>query len=56
MPRVVAAWCEELGHDVRYLCQTGFEDLHSELADNAEVVFVGAFSRSAQTAYAISNI
>lgn len=56
MPQVVAVWCEELGHDVRYVCYTGFEDLHSELVDQADVVFVGAFSRSAQTAYAISNL
>ena len=24
MPQAVAAWCEELGHDVTYVCYTGF--------------------------------
>src|SRR6185437_5004541 len=56
MPQVVASWCEELGHDVRYVCYTGFEDLSRELLEETDVVFVGAFSRSAQTAYAISNL
>ena len=23
MPQAIAVWCEELGHDVRYLCYTG---------------------------------
>src|SRR5437868_1170986 len=26
MPQAIAAWCEELGHDVTYVCYTGFED------------------------------
>jgi hypothetical protein len=56
MPQVVASWCEELGHDVRYVCYTGFEDLSRELLEETDVLFVGAFSRSAQTAYAISNL
>jgi hypothetical protein len=56
MPQVVASWCEELGHDVRYVCYTGFEDLTLELREETDVLFVGAFSRSAQTAYAISNL
>jgi hypothetical protein len=56
MPQAVAAWCEELGHAVRYVCYTGFEDLKTELEDPCDVLFVGAFSRSAQAAYAISNL
>ncbi len=56
MPQVVAAWCQELGHTVRYVCYTGFEDLSRELLEDTDVLFVGAFSRSAQTAYAISNL
>lgn len=56
MPQAIAAWCEELGHDVRYVCYTGFEDITGELTDPCDVLFVGAFSRSAQTAYAISNL
>jgi len=56
MPQVIATWCEELGHEVRYVCYTGFEDLTAECAEPCDVLFIGAFSRSAQTAYAISNL
>src|SRR5262245_27573088 len=56
MPQVIAVWCEELGHHVRYVCYTGAEDLDRELTDETDVLFVGAFTRSAQTAYAISNL
>lgn len=56
MPQVVGVWCEELGHRVRYICYTGFENLDTELAGEADLLFIGAFSRAAQTAYAISNL
>ena len=56
MPQVIAVWCQQLGHDVRFVCYTGFEDLRRELVGDADIVFVGAFTRSAQTAYAISNL
>lgn len=57
MPQVVAVWCEQLGHDVRFICYTGHQDLNAIVAaDEADIVFIGAFTRSAQTAYAISNL
>lgn len=56
MPQAIAVWCEELGHDVRFVCYTGAEDLTTELLHESDVLFVGAFTRSAQTAYAISNL
>jgi hypothetical protein len=56
MPQAIAAWCEELGHSARYVCYTGFENLEEELRGEADVLFVSAYSRSAQTAYAISNL
>lgn len=56
MPQVVGVWCEELGHQVRFVCYTGREDLHRELLDETDVVFIGAFTRSALTAYAISSL
>lgn len=55
MPQAVAAWSEELGHDVRYLCYTGYEDL-AALAADTDFLFVGGFTLSAFTAYAISRI
>ena len=56
MPQVVAVWCQQLGHDVRFVCYTGFEDLSQELAGEADILFIGAFTNAAQTAYAISNL
>lgn len=56
MPQAVAAWCEELGHEVRYVCYTGAGELAVELEEKADLVFIGAFSRAAQTAYAVSNL
>ena len=56
MPQVVAVWCEELGHDVRFVCYTGFEDLASQLLDESDVLFISAYTRSAFTAYAISAL
>ncbi len=56
MPQVLGVWCEEDGHDVEFVCYTGFEDLVDELPQNADVVFIGAFTQSAQLAYAMSNL
>jgi hypothetical protein len=55
MPQVVAVWCQQAGHDVRLVCYTGFEDLDAELPNDIDILFIGAFSESAQFAYAISN-
>lgn len=56
MPQAVAVWCEQSGHRVRYLCYTGSEDLTQELLGDTDLLIIGAFTRSAQTAYAISNL
>ncbi len=56
MPQVVGVWCEEEGHNVTYICYTGAENLLSELPQNADLIFIGAFTESAQTAYALSNL
>ena len=56
MPQVLAVWCERLGHDVRLVVYTGFEDLAAELPEDMDVLMVGAFSETAQLAYAISNM
>ena len=55
MPQAVAVWAEELGHEVRYFCYTGYEDLAC-LAPDTDVLIVGAFTLSAFTAYAVSSI
>jgi hypothetical protein len=56
MPQVIAVWCEEEGHEVQFVCYTGFEDLLRELPRDVDLLFVGAFSQTAQLAYAISNL
>jgi hypothetical protein len=56
MPQVVAVWCAEAGHDVVLVCYTGFEDLVDELPEHVDLVFIGAFTEAAQTAYALSAL
>lgn len=55
MAQAVAVWCEELGHRVNYVCYTGAQDLLSEIGEETDVLIVSAFTRSAQTAYALSS-
>src|SRR5213593_3918255 len=56
MPQVIGVWCEQEGHDVTLVCYTGLEDLLEELPPDLDVLFVGAFTQSAQLAYALSNL
>ncbi len=56
MPQAVAVWCERLGHDVRYVCYTGSEDIFGALAAETDLLVVGAFTHSALVAYALSNL
>lgn len=56
MPQAIGVWCEDLGHEVRYSCLTGGEDLSREFAAPADIVFIGAFTLSAQLAYAVSAL
>jgi hypothetical protein len=56
MPQVIGVWCRQAGHDVSFVCYTGFEDLSKALPDNVDLVFIGAFTEAAHTAYALSNL
>lgn len=56
MPQAVGVWCEEAGHEVNYVCFTGSEDVVGELPSDMDLLFVGAFTRAAQLAYAVSNL
>ncbi len=56
MPQVVAVWCEQAGHDVRFLCYTGGEDLTRDLPSDADVIFIAAYTQSAHLAYSLSNL
>jgi len=55
MPQVIGVWCEQEGHDVRLVCYTGLENLIEELPQDLDVLFIGAFTQSAQLAYALSH-
>lgn len=55
MPQVIAVWCKQMGHDVKFLSYTGFENLFKEVPDDRDVVFISAYSQSAQLSYALSN-
>ncbi len=56
MPQVIALWCEQEGHEVHFVCFTGFENLVEELPEKVDLVFIGSFSQAAQLAYALSNL
>ena len=55
MPQVVGVWCEEEGHNVTYICYTGKENLLNELPQNSDLIFIGAFTEGALTAYSLRN-
>ena len=56
MPQIIGVWCEQEGHDVRLVCYTGLEDLLRELPADLDLLFIGAFTQSAQLAYALSGM
>jgi hypothetical protein len=56
MPQVIGVWCEEAGHDVRFVCYTGREDLSRELLEDTDILFVAAYTQAAQLAYSLSSL
>ncbi|NBC18201.1 MAG: radical SAM protein [Bacteroidetes bacterium] len=54
MPQVLAVWCEEAGHEVHLTYHAGYENMVNDLPDDLDLVFMGAFTTSAQVAYALS--
>ncbi len=56
MPQVLGVWCEQEGHQVTLVTYTGFENLIDELPHDVDLVFIGAFTEAAQTAYALSRL
>ena len=56
MPQALAVWCEQEGHEVTFVCYTGFENLLDELPKDVDLVFIGAFTEAAQLAYALSAL
>ena len=56
MPQAIGVWCEQEGHDVTFICYTGFEQFPPKLPHALDVVFIGAFTQAAQLAYALSGL
>jgi len=56
MPQAIGVWCQQAGHDVRFVCYTGMEDLLEELPSDLDLLFIGAFTQSAQLSYALSAL
>ncbi len=56
MPQVIGVWCREEGHRVQYSIFTGTQRLDRLLPDDLDIVFISAFSYSAQLAYALSSL
>ena len=56
MPQAVGVWCEGAGHDVRFLCYTGREDLSREIPSDTDVLLIAAYTQTAQLAYAVSSV
>lgn len=56
MPQVVAAWCEEQGHDVTLVTYTGRENLLADLPSETDLVFISSFTEAALLSYALSNL
>ncbi len=56
MPQAIGVWCEEAGHQVDFVCYTGGGDLQEQLAVDADIVFIGAFTHAAQLAYTLSSL
>jgi hypothetical protein len=56
MASVVPVWCERAGLHVDCFVYTGFEDLATALPADPDLVFISSFSRSAQLAYAMSEL
>jgi hypothetical protein len=52
----VAVWCEAEGHEVTFVCYTGFENLEDELPADVDLVFICAFTEAALLGYALSNL
>lgn len=55
MPQVLAVWLEETGHTVYLTHYSGYQNLYETLPDDLDVLFISAFTTSAQVAYALSN-
>ncbi len=55
MPQVVGVWCEDEGHEAHVAYYSGYENMADALPEGLDLVFISAFTQSAQLAYALSH-
>jgi radical SAM superfamily enzyme YgiQ (UPF0313 family) len=56
MPQVIGAWCRQMGHRVDYVLYGGLTNLMKQIPDDLDMVFINAFTFTAQLAYSISSM
>ncbi|MCZ6900901.1 MAG: radical SAM protein [Bacteroidetes bacterium] len=56
MPQVVATWCEQEGHEVKFAVYTGLENISKELPKDIDLIFICSFTEAALMAYSLSNL
>ena len=56
MPQVIGVWCEQEGHDVQPGVLYRARESARRAPADLDVLFIGAFTQSAQLAYALSNL
>ena len=44
MPQVIVVWCEQMDHDVTFVCHIGDGDLRRQLPSDLDVLFISAFT------------
>ena len=54
MPQIVGVWCRQEGYTVTYPWYTGYQDIAESIPEKADLVFISAFTFTAQLAYALS--
>lgn len=54
MPQIIGVWCREEGHLVHYTIYSGIQKTERLLMEGTHIVFISAFSFTAQLAYALS--
>src|SRR6185437_1266375 len=55
MPQVIAAWCRRSGHHVTYATYYGQTSPDRLVANDIDIVFIAAFSKSSALAYALAR-
>jgi radical SAM superfamily enzyme YgiQ (UPF0313 family) len=55
-PQAVAVWCRRRGYETFYATYYGVGDLHRQLPDDLDVLFVSCYTQVSHLAYAVAKI